>query len=107
RLASAAAAAKSGQRLRVVATAYCHAGRTASEAPTDSRVAAADPAVLPLGSLIRIDNSPYAGVYTLLGTGAAVKGHTVDIFVPSCRKARQLGRRIVWIRVLRRGPAPS
>jgi 3D (Asp-Asp-Asp) domain-containing protein len=88
------------------ATAYCQSGTTASGTQTRPGIVAADPRVLPPGSLIRIAAPVrgYSGKYHVEDTGAAVKGRIVDIYVPSCRAAKRFGRRLVQVFVLRRGP---
>jgi len=88
------------------ATAYCQYGTTASGTLTRRGIVAADPRVLPAGSLIRI-KSPvrgYSGKYRVEDTGGEVKGHVVDIYVPDCISAKRFGRRIVQVHLLRRGP---
>ena len=84
------------------ATAYCQAGITKSGEETRRGVIAADPRVLPLGSLVRIDapEERHDGVYRVLDTGSAILGKKVDIFMPSCRAARQFGRRDVVVHIL-------
>jgi N-acetylmuramoyl-L-alanine amidase len=91
------------RRFRV--TAYCVKGTTASGEQTRPGVAAADPNVLPLGSVVEIDSfegrlSRYNGVYDIKDTGAKVRGHTLDLFVPNCREARQFGRRTAEVTIL-------
>jgi 3D (Asp-Asp-Asp) domain-containing protein len=90
--------------MRLTATAYCQHGTTRSGAQTRRGIIAADPRVLPVGSVVRIESPDpnYSGTYTVMDTGAKVKGRTVDIFVPSCAKARKFGKRVVLARVLRR-----
>ena len=85
--------------------AYCDHGTIASGAETRRWTMAADPRVLPVGSVVRLvsPNRQYSGTYTVIDTGAQVKGRKVDLFVPSCAKARQFGKRLVLARVLRRG----
>lgn len=51
--------------------------------------------------------APAGGTYTVTDTGAAVKGHDVDIFMTSCAAAKRFGKRLVTARVLKRGPAPD
>ena len=104
---AACAAGSGGARPQVIeasATAYCQRGITRSGEPTRPGIVAADPRVLPLGSVVRIDapDDDHDGVYTVLDTGAAVKGRIVDIFMPDCRAARQFGRRPVLVHVLTR-----
>ncbi len=89
--------------LRMMATAYCDHGRTKSGAHTRGGIVAADPRRLPLGTRLQIiaPGKPYAGTYTVMDTGAGVKGRELDIFMPSCGRARTFGRRVVEVRLLR------
>jgi 3D (Asp-Asp-Asp) domain-containing protein len=89
------------------ATAYSLKGRTATGIETRPGVVAADPKVLPLGSLVEITAGSYSGVYTVHDTGGAVKGNLVDVWMPSSKEARQFGRRAIKLQVLRYGPAKS
>lgn len=93
------------QRLRATATAYCDRGETKDGTPVHTGVVAADPRVLPLGSVVRIEvpDTGLSGIYTVNDTGSAVKGRIVDIFMWSCRRARQFGRRSAIVHVLTRG----
>jgi 3D (Asp-Asp-Asp) domain-containing protein len=93
--------------LRVTATAYCVRGTTQSGARARSGVVAADPSVLPVGSVIRIVDGPHSGVYTVMDTGPAVKGRKIDIFMSSCESAEKFGAQKLRIRVLRRGWDPK
>ncbi|MBI4486322.1 MAG: hypothetical protein HY655_09950, partial [Acidobacteria bacterium] len=65
-----------GARLAFTATAYCKGVTTASGAPARSGVAASDPSVLPVGSVVDIDtgDARYNGIYTVMDTGPAVQG---------------------------------
>lgn len=98
-----------GTRLRFTATAYCKGSITASGAPARSGVAAADPGVLPLGSIIRLDGAPerHNGLYTVLDTGPAVQGRQLDLYMWSCYEALAFGRRAVTVTVLRLGWRPN
>jgi 3D (Asp-Asp-Asp) domain-containing protein len=101
------ARSKTSRPMRVTATAYCDRGVTESGARTRRGTIAADPRVLPLGSVVRL-TSPlraYSGTYTVTDTGSKVIGRKVDIFVPSCARARAFGTRVVVIRILRRASA--
>lgn len=89
------------------ATAYSLRGRTASGIETGPGVVAADPRVLPLGSLIEIKAGSYSGVYTVHDTGSAVKGNMVDVWMPSSKEARRFGRRSIKLHVLRYGPSAN
>ena len=67
--------------LDFTATAYCEAGITKSGAPTAPGVAAGDPLVLPLGSLVLVENESFRAVLRVLDTGRLVKGRIVDVFM--------------------------
>src|SRR5258708_38630473 len=64
-----------GERLAFSATAYCKGIVTTSGVAVQSGVAAADPELLPVGSVIEIDSlsSKYSGIYTVMDTGPAVQ----------------------------------
>jgi len=87
----------------MMATAYCHDGRTKSGAHTRAGIVAADPRLLPVGSVVRIElPKTHAGTYTVMDTGAAIRGRRLDIFMPNCAHARRFGRQTVRVRVLQR-----
>ena len=85
------------------ATAYCLKGRTASGVNTRPGVIAADPRVLPLGTVVHIRAGRYTGTYTVLDTGGRIKGHTIDIYLPDYVEARRFGRQRIKVKVLSRG----
>lgn len=85
------------------ATAYCLKGRTASGVNTRPGVIAADPRVLPLGTVVHIQAGRYTGTYTVLDTGGLIKGRLIDIYLPDHREAKKFGRRQIKVRVLSRG----
>ena len=64
---------------------------------------AADPRVLPEGSIVKILDGPTTGIYTVMDTGAAIKGRRIDVYIPSCARAKNFGRRTVNVIVMRRG----
>ncbi len=82
------------------ATAYCLKGRTATGGSVRRGIVAADRRVLPLGTKIQISAGAYSGTYTVADTGGAVRGNTLDIWVPSCAEANRFGRRTVMVSVL-------
>lgn len=84
------------------ATAYCLKGRTASGQHVRPGVIAADPKVLPLGTVVHLRAGSYSGTYTVLDTGGRIRGRMIDVYVPTYREARQFGRRPVKLRVLAR-----
>jgi len=98
-----------GLRLRFAATAYCKGETTASGAAARRGVAAADPALIPVGSVIYVDSTgtKYDGIYTVMDTGPAVQGREVDLYVWNCNEARAFGRRNVSLTVLRLGWHPG
>ncbi len=85
------------------ATAYCESGTTKSGVPTYPGVVAADPSVLPLGSVIHVDVPRYRGIYQVMDTGRLIKGKIIDIFIPDYDLATEFGRRDVKVTVLRYG----
>jgi 3D (Asp-Asp-Asp) domain-containing protein len=90
------------------ATAYCDAGITKSGVPVAPGIVAADPNVLPLGSLIKLEDTSYRGIYKVLDTGGLVKGRIIDIYMPGLDEAIVFGRRKVTLVVLRYGlPKPK
>ena len=85
------------------ATAYCLKGRTASGVNTRPGVIAADPRVLPLGTIVHIQAGRYTGTYTVLDTGGLIKGRLIDIYLADYGEAKKFGRRQIKVRVLSRG----
>ena len=97
-----------GSRLAFTATAYCKGIVTASGVPAQNGVAAADPELLPVGSVIEIDSLPqkYNGIYTVMDTGPSIVGREVDVYMWSCNEALAFGRKSVHLTVLRLGWNP-
>lgn len=83
------------------ASAYAIHGRTRSGAKTEKGVLAADPRVLPLGTVVQVSAGKYTGVYTVRDTGGAIKGNRLDVWMPTTKEARRFGRRNVKLVVLR------
>jgi 3D (Asp-Asp-Asp) domain-containing protein len=97
-----------GARLSFTATAYCKGQVTAAGVAVQAGSAAADPSLLPLGSVIEVDarDSNYDGIYSVLDTGPAVKGGVIDIYMWSCHEALRFGRQPIQVTVLRLGWNP-
>jgi len=97
-----------GARLAFSATAYCKGETTASGAGVHSGIAASDPELLPVGTVVDIDSLPghYNGIYTVLDTGPAVQGRQVDLYMWSCNEALAFGRQPIHLTVLRLGWNP-
>ncbi|HEU4387298.1 MAG TPA: 3D domain-containing protein [Blastocatellia bacterium] len=83
------------------ATAYSLKGRTASGHYVQPGVIAADPRLLPLGTVVELKAGEYSGNYTVLDTGGAIKGSRIDIYMPSERDAMNFGRKTVKLRVIK------
>lgn len=100
---------QAGARLFFSATAYCKGETTASGVGVRTGIAAADPAILPVGSVVRVEtpNPRYSGVWTVMDTGPSVRGRSVDLYLWSCKEALQFGRRKVRVTVLRLGWNPE
>lgn len=98
-----------GMKLTFQATAYCKGKTTASGVNVRSGIAAADPKLLPVGSVVSVTvgaESKYNGIYTIMDTGPAVKGRILDVYMWSCHEALAFGRRKIQVTVLRRGWNP-
>lgn len=98
--------------LEVNVTAYCLKGKTASGLKVRTGIAAADPDILPIGSIIRLRGTggrpaPREGVYTILDTGGKIQGRRIDLHIPSCAEAVRFGRRSMVAEVLRHGWTPD
>jgi 3D (Asp-Asp-Asp) domain-containing protein len=98
-----------GTAFRFDATAYCKGTTTAAGTAVRTGMAAADPAVLPLGSVIRIDApvEQHSGIWTVMDTGPEVKGREIDLYMWSCYEALAFGRRTVRVTILRLGWDPQ
>lgn len=89
---------------KAVATAYSQKGVTADGSHAHQGIVAADPDVLPLGSVIRItDAHGYSGEYVVRDTGKKVDGRHIDIFMPTKSEAKRFGKRTVEVQVVRYG----
>jgi 3D (Asp-Asp-Asp) domain-containing protein len=100
-----AVAPQPGARMAFEATAYCKGVTTKSGVNVRAGIAAADPKVLPIGSVIQVAGVPekHRGIYTVLDTGPAVQGREVDLYMWSCHEALDFGRRRIELTVLRLG----
>lgn len=90
------------RRMEMRATAYCLRGNMRTGVRVREGMAAGDPAVLPLGSVVRVshpDGRP-VGIYVIMDTGSAVRGNRLDLWMASCADARQWGVRTVVAEVV-------
>jgi 3D (Asp-Asp-Asp) domain-containing protein len=97
-----------GARLVFSATAYCRGITTTSGVAVRTGIAAADAALLPVGSIVEVDSldSRYNGIYTIMDTGPSIQGREVDIYMWNCDEAVRFGRRPIHLVVLRLGWNP-
>ena len=107
--AEARSKAEVSAQLRFTATFYCKGTKTASGVNVRNGIAAADPDLLPIGSVIRITElgEKYDGIYTVMDTGPKVQGRHVDVYLWSCHEALEMGRRPMKLSVLRMGWNPA
>jgi 3D (Asp-Asp-Asp) domain-containing protein len=98
-----------GSQLQFSATAYCKGETTASGVAVRTGVAAADPSLLPVGSVVNVatGDAKYNGVYTVMDTGPAVKGRELDLYMWSCHEALRFGHKQIQVTVLRLGWDPQ
>ena len=103
------AALAAGSRLTFSATAYCKGTTTASGVGVRTGIAASDPLILPVGSVVNIttDETKYNGIYTIMDTGPKVQGRSLDVYMWSCHEALAFGRKQVQVTVLRLGWNPN
>ena len=97
-----------GRPLTFTATAYCKGLITTAGVAVQSGIAAADPALLPIGSIVELDSGEarYDGIYSILDTGPAVQGREIDVYMWNCNEALKFGRQQVRLSVLRLGWNP-
>ena len=86
-----------------IATAYCTGRRTASGARPTRDTVAADLAVLPMGTRIRVSGlaEPYNGLYVVKDTGSQIRGRRIDLYIHDCDEAVRFGRRSARVSVIR------
>ncbi|MBS1816666.1 MAG: 3D domain-containing protein [Acidobacteria bacterium] len=97
-----------GARLAFTATAYCKGIVTSSGVVAQRGMTAADPALLPAGSIVQLDfkEDRWDGIYTVVDTGPEVQGREIDLYMWNCDEAQRFGRRSVRMTVLRLGWNP-
>ena len=87
-----------------IATAYAQHGITASGEYVHRHVVAADPAILPIGTRIKIRHAGrYSGEYAVMDTGDKIEGRKLDIYLPSARVCKRFGVKPVKVTVLELG----
>lgn len=90
------------ERLEVRSTAYCLRGNMRTGVRVRDGMAAGDPRVLPLGSVIRVSHPDgrLVGIFVIMDTGGAIRGNKIDLWFSSCAEARAWGIRNVVAEVL-------
>jgi 3D (Asp-Asp-Asp) domain-containing protein len=90
------------RRLEMRSTAYCLRGNMRTGVRVRDGMAAGDPSVLPLGSVVRVSHPDgrLIGIFVIMDTGGAVRGNTIDLWFDSCREALDWGIRRVVAEVL-------
>jgi 3D (Asp-Asp-Asp) domain-containing protein len=87
-----------------IATAYSVENTTTSGKWSKPGTVAADRAVLPLNSRIRVLGAGrYSGEYTVQDTGSKVDGRHIDLYMASHAEAKKFGRQRVKVMVLSYG----
>lgn len=86
-----------------IATAYSVTGITKSGEWTHRHVVAADPAVLPIGTRLKIRAGRYSGEYVVADTGAKIEGRRLDIYMPSELACKKFGVKRVSVKVIALG----
>jgi 3D (Asp-Asp-Asp) domain-containing protein len=99
---AAAAAFPVSQRIEMSSTMYCLKGHMRTGVRTRDGMAAGDPHVLPLGSVVRVSrpDGRLIGIFVIMDTGGAIRGNKIDLYTASCREAEDWGRHPVVVEVL-------
>lgn len=102
---AAAAAFPVRERMEMSSTMYCLKGHMRTGVRTRDGMAAGDPRVLPLGSVVRVSrpSGELIGIFVIMDTGGAIRGNKIDLYVDSCREAERWGRHPVVAEVLNIG----
>lgn len=98
-----------GTTIRFSATAYCKGETAAAGVGIRHGIAASDPTLLPLGSVVRVETTDgrYSGVWTVLDTGPEIQGRELDLYVWNCTEALAFGRQAIRVTILRLGWDPA
>ena len=90
------------RRIEMRSTAYCLRGTMRTGVRVRDGMAAGDPSVLPLGSVVRVSHPDgrLIGIFVIMDTGGAIRGNKIDLWFDSCREASDWGIRRVVAEVL-------
>lgn len=90
--------------MRFEATAFSTYGTTQKGTVTHDGVVAADPAVLPLGSVIQVTEAgARSGRYVVTDTGSKIVGRHIDLYIPDTAEAKEFGKKVVTVRLIVKG----
>ena len=97
-----------GRPVTFTATAYCSGSRTSAGTRVAEGIIAADPAIVPIGSVVKVNGLErrYNGIYTVMDTGAKISGRRIDLYLRDCGAAQRFGRRPARVSIVRRGWQP-
>ncbi|HEX6041217.1 3D domain-containing protein [Longimicrobium sp.] len=95
------------RRMEMRSTAYCLRGNMRTGVRVRDGMAAGDPSVLPLGSVVRVSHPDgrVIGIFVIMDTGGAVRGNKIDLWFSDCGEASDWGTRRVIAEVLDIGRA--
>ena len=82
----------------VTATAYYQGSHTATGHRPRIGIIAVDPHVIPLGSTVCIKGY---GTFVADDTGGAIRGHRIDMFIPSRSGCMRFGRRRLQVTIVK------
>ena len=86
------------------ATAFSSVGLTTKGNTTKPGTAAADPAIIPLGSKVRVTGAgAYSGDYTVTDTGSKIAGRHIDLYIPDAAAAKAFGKKQVRVEIVTTG----
>ncbi|MCU7521644.1 MAG: hypothetical protein HF312_15615 [Ignavibacteria bacterium] len=83
-------------KMKMRVTAYCNRGKTKSGIMAKQGCIASDPAIVPIGSTVYI---PGYGYGKCVDTGRKVKGHHLDVWLPSRSSCVQWGNKKLFVHV--------
>jgi len=92
---------------QVTVTAYCDRGLTASGTVAREGIAAVDPRLIRMGSIIRVVSKFGREALALLrrtkfraeDTGSYIIGKHIDVWMPNCTQAVLWGKRVALVQV--------
>jgi 3D (Asp-Asp-Asp) domain-containing protein len=93
------------RRLELRSTAYCLRGSMRTGVRTRNGMAATDPSVIPLGSVVRVSrlDGRLIGLFVAMDTGGAIRGNRIDLYMNSCSEALDWGYQQVIADVIQVG----